>query len=142
MGKFLRLFYTSYVVFFVYSILNLSFGISGFSEFTKLQKYREDLVLNIQHLRNNNDDLADELEILKSSPEVLKLKARELGYYGRDEKIVRTVGFQTKKSFYSVGKMMKYTYLEDNRRPLFRAVSILCGALFYLVFFVLRKKRL
>ena len=141
MRRFLPLLYAGYIGLLAYSCLFFMWGTHGVREFHKLEQFRNEIDENISHLESINTGLMKEFHRLKTSPEVIQLKARELGYYTENEKHIKITGMTERDSFYSIGKLMKFTFPTTDRKALFRAISVCCGLVAFLMFTVFSKKR-
>ena len=119
--------YSLYITLCVYSVLTLVWGYNGIFEMSKLENFRDNIEKNIGNLEVLHGDLSDELERLKSSSELIRLRSRELGYFEKDEVIIKIADYRKLTNFYSVGRLIKHTYLEKNRKQLFRTISICTG---------------
>lgn len=88
------------------SLLAFVFGAGGLLEYRTSAGYREQLQRNIEELEGSNLRLLAELEALRSDPELLRLRARELGYFREDERVIRIEGAGAPRNFYEVGRLI------------------------------------
>ena len=140
MKRFLPLLYSAYLGMIIYSILNCFYSSSGFYEYQQLKVFEKQLSRNIEELEGLNEELATELERLRTSDELVTLKARELGYIRDGEIIVKTSWNKEKKNFYSVGRLLKKNSLHKDRKPVFRTVSIMLMLTSFIFFSFLSNK--
>ena len=73
------------------TIASFVLGASGLLSYRQLQAYDRSLEVSIAALGARNASLERRLAALRTNPELLRLYARELGYYRADEMVVRTV---------------------------------------------------
>ena len=130
--------YSLYITFCVYSVLTLVWGSNGILEMRKLENFRYSIEKNIGNLETLHGDLADELDRLKSSSELIRLRSRELGYFEKDEVIIRIAGYHKLTNFYSVGRLIKHADLPKDRKQLFRTISICAGIAGCMLLFLLQ----
>ncbi len=106
-----------------YCTLNLVWGSTGFFSMGKLQTMKVDLKKNIEAIEKNYEKLSKELSALRSSSEKIIVEARNIGYYKENEGIIVVKGYEGRKNFYTLGKLVKIDYKEDTKKPFFRAIS-------------------
>ena len=141
MKTFLRLAVALYVVFSLYTLLDISFGNTGIYATQKLISYREKLTKNVSELKKHNRELKNELQALQESPEKVKLNARVLGYYEENEGIIRPEGYKAEESFYSIGKNIKDDLRYNADEELFRTLSISLGLILFLFLLLFGRRR-
>jgi len=88
------------------SLLQLVFGAGGVLEYGASARHRTLLEQNIEELKRANLQLLGELEALRSDPELLRLQARELGYFRENEYVIRVEGSSPPKNSYAVGRLI------------------------------------
>ena len=49
------------------------------------------------------------------------------GYFEKDEVIIKIADYRKSTNFYSVGRLIKHSYLQKGRKQLFRTISICAG---------------
>jgi len=140
MKRVLPLFYSVYIGICVYAVLTLVFGASGILAYQKLEDFKKQIDENLAVLANTHEDLGEELNLLTSSSEVIRLKSRELGYFEEDEIVVEVVGLKDKRNFHSVGRMINYSDGEIDRKPLFRIISFSSALAFFFIISVIKRK--
>jgi len=89
LGKYLFVPWLSLVV---YAILSIYSGPAGIVPYRSLLKEREKILENLEKLQFENIKLEGTMHALRSDPETVRIKARELGYGEPDERFVRIVG--------------------------------------------------
>ena len=140
MKRVLPLFYSAYIGICIYSVLNIFFGVSGIIAFKKLDEFKHGVEKNLTILENRYLDFGKELNLLTSSSEVIRLKARELGYFEDNEIVIKVVGLEDKRNFHSVGRMIKYSDGDIDRKSLFRTISLISALTFLLIIIIFKRK--
>lgn len=80
------------MAFLVTGFFSLWFGPRGIAALDQLKNYDFVLEENLRRFENTNRDLRRRLEALRSDAATLELAARELGYYGPSESVLRIRG--------------------------------------------------
>lgn len=83
-----RLFYCTVAGFVVATLLSFLFGASGLLNYRRLQEYERRVAAGIAALEERHADLERLQTLLRTEPELLRLLAREVGYYGPDELVI------------------------------------------------------
>ena len=78
----------------VATLLSFLFGASGLLNYHRLQEYERRVATGIAALEERHADLERLARLLRTEPELLRLLARDSGYYRADELVIR-VGPQT-----------------------------------------------
>ena len=78
----------------VATLLSFLFGASGLLNYHRLQEYERRVATGIAALEERHADLERLARLLRTEPEMLRLLARDSGYYRADELVIR-VGPQT-----------------------------------------------
>ncbi|RKX79968.1 MAG: hypothetical protein DRP87_01065 [Spirochaetes bacterium] len=133
MKKGTRLFLALYTGFAVYSVLTFFFGNTGILAMKELEEYRDKLYENNRELEKINRQLSVELDALQSDPNLIRLHARRLGYFEEEERVIKLRGFKPDAGYYTIGKMITFRKSGIDLRPLFRAISVSMGIIFYLL---------
>ena len=123
--------------------LILFFGNEGYYEYLELAKHKDTLKMNIAELKSINKSLLEKLYLLSSNPEVLRILARELGYFEENENIIVFDKDFENRYFYEVGKLIQSVKKSGERNFILRVSGLAFGTLFFLVIFYLyhiRKK--
>ena len=89
-----RLFYCTVAGLVVATLLSFLFGASGLLNYHRLQAYERRVATGIAALEERHADLERLAKLLRTEPELLRLLARDSGYYRADEQVIR-VGPQT-----------------------------------------------
>ena len=89
-----RLFYCTVAGLVVATLLSFLFGASGLLNYRRLQEYERRVATGITALEQRHDDLERLAILLRTEPELLRLLARDSGYYRADELVIK-VGPQT-----------------------------------------------
>lgn len=122
-------FYIGLVFSFVSTVF---FGQAGVKEYNNLTGYRETLERNITDLRALNWRLSQEFKNLGTEPEKIRLLARELGYFGSEERVVRFNNLPEKNNYHEVGKLLKKDFRWNKNMLFIRIMNILLPLLFYI----------
>jgi len=117
-----------FAVFLLTALVVYFFGDSGLLAFQGLEKYRSELVANVDDLQMRNNDLKNELSRLQTDPETNAVLARDIGLYATGEAVVRLEGRPSHSETYSVGSLLSMKKGPENRSEVFKAVAlvILC----------------
>lgn len=99
----------------------------------RLRAYRELLVENLDELESLNYTLEARALTLRSDSDTLAVQAREIGYLEPGEGLILLKGFGEKQASYPMGKMLKWTRQIENRKPLFRGISLSAGIILFLL---------
>ena len=84
-----RLFYCTVAGLVIATLLSFLFGASGLLNYQRLQAYQRLIAAGIATLEERHGDLERYLNLLRTEPELLRLLARETGYYRADELVIR-----------------------------------------------------
>ena len=116
-----------YVGFMVFFLLNLVYGSRGIQSVGGLYLQDQKIRQNLSELEKTGHLLGSELEALKTSPELIRLKARSLGYFKKGEKALFIPGTTSLEKRRNPGTIL-YRKSEDPRyAPLFRALSFIAS---------------
>lgn len=88
-----RLFYCAVAGFVVATLLSFLFGASGLLNYRRLQEHERRIASGIAALEQRHAHLQRLQHLLRTEPELLRLLARDVGYY-RDDELVIGVGPQ------------------------------------------------
>ena len=111
-----RLFYCTVAGLVVATLLSFLFGASGLLNYRRLQEYERRVATGITALEQRHADLERLANLLRTEPELLRLLARDSGYYRADELVIR-VGPQTP----AVGAVSAYAPDYSDVGPLIQA---------------------
>lgn len=116
--------YTGFLVFF---LLNLFYGDRGIQSVGELYLQEQKMLRNLSDLEMNTRTLVNELEDLKGSPELIRLRARSLGYFRAGEKVIFIPGVTLLETRRTAGEVI-YRNPEGLRYdPLFRALAFIAS---------------
>ena len=107
-------------------------GPTGLREYERLMEYRDTLESNISALQANNWRLNQEFKNLGTEAEKIRLLARDMGYFGPGEWIVRINGVDKKNNYYEVGRLLKKNFTPQRQLLFIRIMNILLPLLFYI----------
>jgi cell division protein FtsB len=127
--------------FVVAAVLFFFFGSGGVLDYRRLAAYRGALEDNIDDLEHINGELFSEVEALGSDPERLILQARELGYFREGEKVIRISDAASRKSTYTVGKVLHRKAKQPRADWPFRATGLGLPILLALVNVSVRRRK-
>lgn len=120
------------IVAFLSVHLVLSTGVD--SDIARLESYRSALEENVAALEALNTELSANAELYEHDARAISVVARELVYYGANERVIRTPGRDPAVRALSPGAVLR----EQRREHDHRVVSALAAiVVFLLVFFVL-----
>jgi len=119
-----RIITSACIGYILYSALNFVVGNSGIAAMNELEKMKNELQFNIEIIEDNYETLSKELSGLRNSAERISIEARRIGYYRENEGIIIVDGYEGRKNFYTLGKLVTVDDTEPPRKPLFRAVSL------------------
>jgi cell division protein FtsB len=109
--------------FVLVSLLLFVFGSGGVLEYGATAGNRLQLEQNVDELKRINAQLLQELDALRSDPELLTLQARELGYFRENEHVIRIEGTAPARNFYAIGRIILRKPLAPKPSWLFRLVG-------------------
>ena len=127
--------------FLVAAVLFFCFGNGGLLDYRRLAAYRGALEDNIDDLERINGELLSEVQALGSDPERLTLQARELGYFREGEKVIRISDAASRKSTYTVGKVLHRKAKRPRADWPFRATGLGLPMLLALVSVSVRRRK-
>lgn len=119
-----RIITSACIGYILYAVLNFVLGNSGIAAMNELEKMKNELQLNIEIIEDNYETLSKELSGLRNSAERISIEARRIGYYRDNEGVIIIDGYEGRKKFYTLGKLVTVDDTEKSRKPLFRAVSL------------------
>lgn len=90
----------------VASLLSFLFADGGVLDYRAADRYRRQLEHNIAELEGIHGRLLDDLEAVRSDPELLRLQARQLGYFRPDEHVIRIQDRVQPGNFYAIGRII------------------------------------
>jgi cell division protein FtsB len=140
----IKLFISLYIGFIVYIALNSFFGSGGYFDYISLAQYKDRLKENLRELEIIYHDLFYDLKSLKSDAHVVKLYARELGFFAPDEHVIKFQGMGPQKIFYKVGTVLKRARASKREtQVLFVSIGFAVSCVVFLFSFIFpdRKKQ-
>src|SRR3972149_6511993 len=133
---------SAYIGFFIFILLTLIFGNGGLLDSRNLSVFKSRLESNIGELKEINENLTLELKALSTSPDTLKVYAREYGYFEKEEKVLKIEGAPTPAHYYKLGSLLKRNAKEEAFNPVFHVIGIAAALLsFFVSVFLASKKR-
>ncbi len=132
--KHFRLFLFIYAGFFISTILIFYFGDEGIQAYGNLLGYKGELEKNLAELEQINRELNDQLQLLKSNPDVNRVEARNLNLIGKDEKLVKITGYSRSGRFYEIGKLLRWTVPKKGRSIVFKYIGAFTPLILFLLF--------
>ena len=136
--KHFRLFLFIYAGFFISTILIFYFGDEGIRAYRNLLGYKGKLEKNLAELEQINRELNDQLQLLKSNPDVNRVEARNLNLIGKDEKLVKITGYSRSGRFYEIGKLLRWTGPGKGRSIVFKYIGAFTSLILLLLFELMR----
>ncbi len=117
----------------VYVLLSFCCGESGVWAKLQLEKQKEALVVNIQHIKTTHDELALRKIALINDHDVISSYARNLGFIQDNEKIVKISGIPVRTTLHpSIGKK----YLKSKIQCIPEWICKCLGTVFFLLTFI------
>ena len=114
--------------YFMYTVLNL---VTAAIAMDRMQDHRAALERNVEGLKEINQRLRAEFDALSTSPELIRLYARELGLYAPGERVIRLQGVGGRPPFYDVGTVEPRPDTAPAPRFAFMLVGVAVGGLLY-----------
>jgi cell division protein FtsB len=114
----------SYLGFSLFILLSLFFGKSGLVRLSDQAEYKARLEANIRNLKEINQSLTLELKDLSASPDTIRLYARDYGYFGKNEEVIKIQGAPAVRRPYKLGSLLKRTDSGGETNPLFHIIGI------------------
>ena len=133
MTQWQRVLLAGYSAFLIYTSLCFVFGDTGVLESRRLKNYKILLMENLAELETLNHNLEARAITLRSDRETLAVHSRQLGYLQPREGIILLKGFGNDQASYPMGRMLKWTRRVEDRKPLFRGISLSLGIILYLL---------
>jgi cell division protein FtsB len=135
-----RIITSACIGYILYAILNFVLGNSGVAAMNELEQMKHELQLNIEIIEDNYETLSKELSGLRNSAERISIEARRIGYYRDNEGIIIIDGYEGRKKFYTLGKLVTVDDTENSRKALFRAVSLSTVLVSLIIVFIFTKR--
>ncbi len=139
--KISRLIYSTFIGFTLYLSLLLIYGETGLSAIKKVESYKELLNLNLNEIQEINEELTVEFNSLSSDNELIKLKARALGYFAREDHIVHISNWNPDINCYNPGHVFKEEYLTEINYNKFRICGFSVSFIVYIFLFLINQRR-
>ena len=114
--------------YFVYTVLNL---VTVAIAMDRMQEHREALQRNVEALQEINQHLQAEFDALSTSPDLIRLYARDLGLYAPGERVIRLQGTGERSSFYEAGAVVTESEPPKAPRLAFLLAGLAVGGLLY-----------
>jgi cell division protein FtsB len=118
----------SYLGFSLFILLSLFFGKNGLLRITDQEEYKARLEANIENLKEINQSLSLELKDVSASPDTIRLYARDYGYFGKNEEVIKIQGAPEIRKFYKLGSLLKRTDGGGGTSPLFHIIGFAAAA--------------
>ena len=134
--KISKLLYSIFIGLAIYSLLTFSEGDTGLKAMNKVESYKNQLNTNLETIRKINEELTIEFDALSSDSEMIKLKARALGYFDKNDHLVHIENFNPGYNEYKPGFVLKKEYLSNIDERQFRILSF-AAALFTMIVLVM-----
>ena len=123
------------------SFLVIFAGQEGLLSYHRLMRHRDALQENLSYLSDKNRVLEEEAEKLKTSEELIRLRARKIGYYGSDEILVSLDVNTVSPGYFEIGKVLRsLRYPRGNRDTILRIIGFSMST-FLVFFFIILKER-
>ena len=132
MKGFHRILVSIYIGIAVYLTASIFFGGSGVFAMRNLESYNERLEKNVEELIDRNAQLESEVESLLTDAERIRLEARVLGYFSKEERVIEYSTEKQATRSTSLGRIMKENVSRNDIRSPLRLVSIAVALACYL----------
>lgn len=112
-----RILLSIYAGFVTYCLMVFFFGRTGVFATSELRDFRARLEANLSQLEKTNAHLADHFDALRSSPEAIRLEARQLGFLEPNERVLQVSSYHPATSSFTVGSLVikkKYPATPDS----------------------------
>jgi len=125
----------------IYALLSFLYGVMGFSAYHQLEKEQAKQEINIENLKQINQELKDTMNSLLYDKDTLAVYAREQGYASASEKFIRIVGLggnqKTRNSAGEVVAVLDPQYIPDRTLRIIATCTgitiLICLAMFDLM---------
>lgn len=114
--------------YFTYTVLSL---VAVAVAMDRMQDHRAALQRNVERLKEINQRLQEEFEALSTSPDLIRLYAREIGLYAPGERVIRLQDSGDRPPFYDVGVAEPRLDTPPAPRFAFMLAGIAAGGLLY-----------
>ena len=114
--------------YFVYTVLNL---VTVAVAMDRMQEHREALQRNVETLKEINQHLQEEFDALSTSPDLIRLYARDLGLYAPGERVIRLHGAAARSTFHEAGAVVTGSDPPQAPRMAFLLAGLAVGGLLY-----------
>ena len=133
-----RILFSFYITFVVYSLGTLFWGNDGIVQSALLEKYRNKLVENTTNLKHISSRLESQYNSLISNHELIVLKARDLGYFKKDEGQIIIKNYHKKPYNFIVGSFYQRFSNKVLSAEYIRIFSAFIGMLTFLILTVFK----
>lgn len=134
-----RIVLSLYITLLIIFLFEFTVGQAGIFAYRSLAAYHELLLNNMAELEAINGKLNREFKQLATNPEKVRLEARELGYFKREERLLKIEGRQNDKRYFAVGRIMKRSIERPDLRGFIHIMlGLLPPVLYVLSGFVLK----
>ena len=114
--------------YFVYTVLNL---VTVAIAMDRMQEHRDALHRNVEALKEINQHLQAEFDALSTSPDLIRLYARDLGLYAPGERVIRLQGTGARSTFHEAGSVVTASKPPPAPRFPFLLAGLAVGGLLY-----------
>jgi len=139
--KFYHILVIIYIGIILSSLLTLIFGDEGYMTLLYLKKHQEVLVKNIDELKIKNMQLQQELSLLSSDPEKIRILAREQGYYSEGENIIFFQRNDLSSYHYDIGKPVRNIKDGPSKNPALRIIGFAMSVFIIVLSILLRQRK-
>lgn len=136
----IRLILSLYIGFLFGTGMLLFWGHSGIYSYNKLVNYRNSMEANIKELEQINQQLSNDIDALGSNPEIVALKARELGFFRDDEQVIKIQSYSTRGNTHRVGRLIYKTESKATRDIPVKMAAIFLPLFIYLFSHIILKR--
>ena len=133
--KLSKLFYSLFIGLAIYSLCIFFEGDTGLKSMARVESYRNLLKTNLENIKRINEELSIDFDALSSDSEMIRLKARALGYFDNSDHLVHIENWNPGYNEYKPGFIIKKQYLSNVDEKQFRLISF-SGALFFMIILI------
>lgn len=136
-----RLFFTIYLIFVTIVLINTFWGEKGRQQTKQLQAYKTSLINNVKLLESKNFELKNTLTSVRDYGESVILAAREIGYFKKNQGVIRFGYPLGNKEDTNFGKTIKEVSLTSIDKRFMRLFAIFIGLLFFVFSYLVNRKK-
>lgn len=119
---------------FIYVLVTLIGGRDGFWAMKQLKVQKREISTHTVSIQKVNDELSLEALALQKDMDLIAAYARNIGYVGKDEKLIKVSGLPSNQTrIYDPGTVVKHTSVKYFPESTCKAIGFIVFALVYLI---------